>query len=210
MIGLVYTTLASLGLDGLLLRISSAFALAFIVCSVLIGVGSIVNYIELMQMQLMMKIMPRKTAFFVCNYVTFVGTIFHETAHALACFLTGAQITEFKPLEISSAGRLGHVSFNTRGSKAKQAVQLSLTSCAPTLSGLIWCYVFTRVLINHALPLTGRLILLYLIVSVFDHMSMSDVDVKNYMKGMLFMFPFTLFVMYVLVHLYVARMASGQ
>lgn len=210
MIDLVYTMMSQLGFEGLGLRIATSFSLAFILCAALVGIGSLVNYIELIQMELMMHVMPRKVAFIVCNYVTFIGTVLHETAHAFVGFITGAKITEFKPLEISKSGRLGHVSFKTRGSKAKQAFQLSMTSCAPTLSGLIWCYVLLRTLINHSLPWSGRLLLIYLLISIFDHMSMSDVDVKNYMKGMLVVFPITMFIMFGLVHLYVARLTSGQ
>ena len=174
------------------------------------SIGILVDYIELMQMQLMMKVMSRKKALIICNYFTCAGTIIHELSHAIMAWITGAKITELKLFEISKTGRLGHVSFKTCGSKLKRSWQLAMTSCAPTLNGIFWCYVLVKVLILYHLPVAWTVFVVYLLISIFDHMSMSRADVKNYIKGIFIVFPITVFIMFVAIHLYVARIRNGQ
>lgn len=173
-------------------------------------VGYIVNRIEIFQMQVLMRITTRKMALIICNYVTCVGTVIHEMSHAIVAWATGARIKELRLLEISKTGRLGHVSFVPVGSKMKQSWQMSMTACAPTLNGMLWCYILIRVLMLYDLPLVWTCFIVYLLVSIFDHMSMSEADIRNYMKGMLIVFPVAFFIMFLLVHLYVARLGSGQ
>lgn len=210
MVGFIYSILEAIGLHGIGLHILSSVLLAFILCAFVLGIGTLVNYIEIMQMQLMMKIMSRKKAMVICNYITCIGTIIHELSHAIMAFATGAKVTEVKLLELSKNGRLGHVSFKTCGSKMKQSWQLAMTSCAPTLNGILWCYILFKVLFLYRLSAGWTALLVYLLISIFDHMSMSEADSKNYMKGMFIVFPIMTFLMFIAVYLYAARIKNGS
>lgn len=209
MIGHIYDLCEMMHLQGIYLHLVCAFILTLIFTTFVLLVGYMVNRIEIFQMQVMMKFMPRKAALFFCNYLTGLGTIIHESSHALMAWSTGAKITELRLFEISKSGRLGHVGFRPVGSKLKQAWQMAMTACAPTLNGLLWCYILVRVLMLYQLPVEWTVFLVYLLISIFDHMSMSEQDIRSYFKGLFVVFPVMMFVMFVFVYLYAARVRTA-
>jgi hypothetical protein len=161
-----------------------------IVCSV-IFIGYIINKLEQIEMFLLSKWFGYKAANIICNYITFPGIIIHELSHALLAILTGAKIKEIKLIEFNTNGRLGHVVYYLCGNKIQHAIQHSITSCAPVLTGILIEYVIWKVVFNVALPVWSIILLIYVSISVFNHMSMSKEDVKNYCRGLWVLLPVT-------------------
>lgn len=150
-------------------------------------IGAAIDFIEQKEINLFSRLTNHKIAYFLCNYATFVGTIIHEYSHAMFGTLTGAKVTNIKCFEFSG-GRLGHVEFIPTGNKLKQSIQLAAIGCAPVVMGLI----IEDILIKCFLCSTttaAKIILGYLILSVFNHMSMSKSDIKNYTKGLWVILP---------------------
>jgi len=131
--------------------------------------------------------------FIISNYLFAIGVVIHELSHALFAFVTGAKITEialFKPDDNS----LGHVCYVPRGPALFRALQNSLSSCAPVVTGLILSTLMVIKLFP-ALTVTWQWVLtIYLLASIVFHMTMSGADLKNYFRGvgvlLLFALPF--------------------
>ncbi len=131
---------------------------------------------------------------FFANTLTFPGVMYHELSHALLAFVTGARINEIR-LYQKREGHLGYVNYTPRGPWAVRCLQLSLASCAPVITGIIAIagiiFSFMKCI---AIPAWGRVILIYLGVSVLIHMDMSYADLKSYVKGI----PFFLLLIFVI------------
>ena len=115
------------------------------------------------------------------NYVFFPGVMLHELSHALFAFITGAEITEIALFK-KEGESLGHVSFKNRGNLFLVALQNTFASSAPMFCGaaIVWgCYYG----ITHISILWIRILLGYIGVSMFCHMTMSVEDIKVYVKG---------------------------
>lgn len=156
------------------LLISIAITLSVIV------IGIIVNELEKLQIRLFSKLFGNKIAYFICNYLTFPGIIIHEISHALFASMSGAKVTKVKLISFKGDGQLGCVQYITRGNKVIQSLQKSWSSAAPTIVG-----VLLELFLLHILRNKGALswIIIYFMVSISDHMSMSRQDVKNYLSG---------------------------
>ena len=61
-------------------------------------------------------------AYFFVNFLTFPGTFIHEMAHLSFAVITGAEVEEICMFE-NEDGRLGHISYRTRGPWFMRAVQ---------------------------------------------------------------------------------------
>ena len=188
------------------LNFESEPAKSILICSILtimtlssvIVIGYLIEKLEYAQINFLSKIFGMKIALFFTNYVTIAGTIIHEYSHALFAMLSGAKVTKIRCLEIFNKERLGSVEFYMTGGKIRQRIQLSVTSCAPVVMGLIIESILIKILIlNPGMHVGFKILVWYLIISVGDHMSMSDVDIKNYCKGLVVLAPFT-FVMFYL------------
>lgn len=160
-----------------------------IICSVII-IGAIVNKLEQLEMQLLSSRFGFSFANICCNYLTFPGVIIHELSHALFGSLAGAKIIEIKCFEFGQNGRLGHVTYRLRGNPIQQALQHSLCACAPVITGILIEGGILYVLNGNADLVFGlKILLIYLFISVFNHMSMSKEDIKNYCKGLWVILP---------------------
>ena len=206
MIGFVYEIMSCTGFEGLTLKLITACTLALLLGSSTIGIGWLINNLEKLQMTFLSKLFSPKAADIICNYVTFPGTMLHELSHAIAAWMTGAKVVNCSLFEINSSGRLGHVEFVPKGNPFKKSWQLAVTSCAPVINGIIWMLVGSKLLTAYNLPFFINIILVYLLISILDHMSMSKEDIKNYLKGWFVILPLMVFIMYIGVHLYVAKM----
>lgn len=120
---------------------------------------------------------------FMANYITFVGTIHHELSHAIVAFITGAKVKEIRLLDFNN-NTLGHVNYIPRGPMWLQQLQLSLTSIAPIITGIITNSLIISYLKSHTLSLTYRIIIYYVMFSIITHMSMSKQDIKIGLKGL--------------------------
>ena len=182
-------------ISGVYKYILVSFTLTFIITGSVIIIGYLMNQFEQWQMKLLSKVFGQRFANFICNKLTFIGTIIHECSHALFVVLTGAKLLRIKCITLFNKTELGYVEFKTRGRKPMQMIQLSLVSCAPVVMGLILNSIFITLLLTNTYSLWITVIGWYLVVSIFDHMSMSMVDITNYCKGLLFIAPclFTIF-----------------
>ena len=180
----------ALHLDGILARLVLSFILASIVLLSVIIIGWLVNRFEFLQMRFLSKFFSQKTVFVLCNYCTFIGVFFHELSHAFAAWATGAKVVKVKLFQIKrDSDQLGCVEFCPKGSKLQRSCQMALVSCAPVLTGMFFSYIIIRLLFFHQLDIWINILLWYVLISIVDHMSMSVADIKNYLKGMLFLFP---------------------
>ena len=117
------------------------------------------------------------------NYVFFPGVMIHELSHAFFAVITGAKITEVALFKVED-GALGHVNFKNRGNIILVAIQNVFVSSAPMFVGaavVIGCGLWLSVLPAGYIWL--KIIIWYLMISMFFHMTMSPADIKVYIKG---------------------------
>lgn len=174
---------SSFGLSGWQSDLIVSFIFVLIILSAVPVIGIVMNRIELLQMIFLSKLFGTKTAEFICNRLLFIGTVIHELSHALFAFLSGAAVTKIRCFTLFSKDTLGYVMFSTRGNAFKRSFQLAFTSCAPTVTGCLIIILLSRLFQNPDISVLYKTIIVYFGLSVVDHMSMSPVDAKNYLKG---------------------------
>lgn len=96
--------------------------------------------------------------------------------------ITGAEVEEICMFE-NEDGRLGHISYRTRGPWFMQAVQHSLTAVAPTIIGFSLGFFLLRIIFAGGFSTWAYIGLWYLVVSLIDHSTMSDADLEHYFQG---------------------------
>ena len=146
-------------------------------------IGLLINFITEILLNSIASIFGGKTANFVANRVTFIGTVHHELSHALFAFLTGAKVTKielFRPV----GDRLGQVGFITRGNNVLKSIQLTMSSIAPVICGTITEYILIYKLDISNYHIAIKIIYLYIIISILFHMTMSTQDIKNALRGL--------------------------
>lgn len=170
------------GLDslGIFSVLGGSFKLMLLTLVAMIVLGLIASGIEQLINRILGLFMGSEFAFIFCNFLTFPGTILHELSHAFVATITGAKVTEISFFDFGPA--LGHVSYRTRGNKFMRALQNSLTACAPVISGCI-ALPLLIILLGKIESIPAIIGVIYLIVSVIDHMTMSIIDIVNYFKG---------------------------
>ena len=162
-----------------------------IITSVII-IGVLIEKLEQIEMKILSKFFGIKLTNFICNRLTFIGVIVHEYSHALFATLAGAKVTEIKCFEFNNYGRLGHVTYTLQGNRVQQALQYSLCSCAPVVTGLTLESILLKIMFTTPnLPTWSLVLIWYLFISVLNHMSMSSSDIKNYCKGLWIIAPVT-------------------
>ncbi|MCR5789592.1 MAG: hypothetical protein K6G83_06860 [Lachnospiraceae bacterium] len=161
-----------------------------LVLLLLFAIGVIINGVSGIIGRILASLLGGRTAYVFRNYLTWPGTVHHEFSHALLAFVTGAKVTRISLIPHGQA--LGQVEYRPRGVKILQAIQMSLSSIAPILCGM----VTESVLILKVLPLCDTwwmyAILAYFTVSIFLHMTLSREDLINLRNGII---P-TVFVLY--------------
>lgn len=121
--------------------------------------------------------------YFLFNYVSFPGVYHHELSHALLATVTGAKVTKivfFHP----SGDHLGYVTYRVRGNIFFQAIQRTFTSIAPVFCGLLTSYGLFYLLTSQSHPFWCSGLLIYLIISILLHITMSSQDFRVMWKGM--------------------------
>lgn len=163
--------------------IHAAISTAIIIVAVPL-VGMLIEFITMEITRGLAKHMGVSTALFIMNGLTFVGTVHHELSHALYALITGAKVTNvevFKPKD----DRLGCVEFIPRGNWFTKALQMTLSGIAPTVQGfLTLCLLFWLFLSFVPHLWWTWAIFIYLVFSIFIHMTMSTADVKAAIKGL--------------------------
>ncbi|MBR5413146.1 MAG: hypothetical protein IK114_08895 [Fibrobacter sp.] len=177
---------------GALAGISAILTLAAILAPV--AAGMLLYGLERLQIIAIGKF-NRDFAYFFVNFITFPGTFVHEMAHLIFAVITGAEVHEICMFE-SGEGRLGHISYRNRGTWFIKAVQETLISVAPTVVCVFLGYIFLRMIFSGAYSTGVNIGLWYLVVSLVDHATMSDVDLKGYFSGVwIFIVPLFVFFM---------------
>ena len=166
-----------------------AFSVAFVVLATMVVIGAIIDVIETFFIRVLTRFFGFGVASFFCNRLTFIGVFVHELSHAFFINLLGGKVNKIRLFEFSKNGRLGHVEFQTQGTKRSQYCQLAFGSSAPVLIGMSIVYILTRLLLTYTFSTAVTYVLWYINISVACHMSMSRQDLKNYFRGMRFVFP---------------------
>lgn len=164
---------------GAVIGISAILTMFVIVAPV--AAGMLLYGLERLQIKLLGSFNYSFALFFV-NYVTFPGTFVHEMSHLCLGVISGAEVNEICMFE-SRCGRLGHIGYRRRGPRYIQALQEALISVAPTVTGFaIAAFLLNKIFSEH-FDLWKQIILWYLVVSLIDHATMSDSDLKGYFWG---------------------------
>ena len=124
----------------------------------------------------------RDFAYFFVNFLTFPGTFVHEMSHLCFGVITGVEVTGICMFE-SGNGRLGHISYRPRGPWFMEAVQHTLTAVAPTVVGFALGYCLLKIIFSGSPDIWESILLWYLVISLIDHSTMSEVDLQLYFQG---------------------------
>jgi len=178
--------------NGLLNVLIQAAVFEVIMLLLIPAFGGVVNAVIVKGIRgIASKILGPRIEYIISNYILFVGVVIHELSHALFALITGAKVTEvalFRP----NGDTLGHVCYYNRGSAFAVALQDCLGACAPVVSGLI----LSTLIVSKVFPVLTlawqKIAVVYLLVSIVFHMSMSEADLKNYFKGAWVLFLFAL------------------
>ena len=173
-------------------------------CISVMLIGILSERIERVEYRLLRNMFTHKAVITILEYLTFPGVMLHECAHALFAWFTGAQINKVRLLVFFNAHKLGEVIYTPRGNKLQRSVQMSFTSCAPVIMGLIELSIIVYVLHTCVIALWLKILLIYLFICILNHMSMSELDVRGYLRGMLIVYP-VLFLVFYAIRLYVYR-----
>lgn len=131
----------------------------------------------------------RDFAYFFVNFLTFPGTFVHEMSHLCFAVITGAEVDEICMFE-NDGGRIGHISYCTRGPWFMVAVQHTLSAVAPTVVGFTLGYLLLQYIFSGGHSVLEYIGLWYLVLSLIDHSTMSDSDLEHYFQGVwIFILP---------------------
>lgn len=173
-----------------------ALANTFILVLILPMLGFVIDKIIRAIISIPKGYTTRKILLFLVNRVAFIGTVHHELAHMLVAIITGAKVINvnlFKP----QGGSLGNVSIIPRGPSLLQKFQLAATAVAPMVLGALSEYLMYTKLLPLYLSGWQHWLLVYVIVSIGLHMTMSMADLKCYVKGIVPLSPILFIVVYI-------------
>ena len=164
-------------------------------------VGYIFDKIEAWEMRGMSRIIPDKVTIFFANRLTIFGTIVHEISHAVFAHLTGAKVTKISVFDIFKNGMLGHVEYYETGNKVQRSFQSTLTACAPIIGGSIMLFILVTILRSFCYSFWHYALVIFLIISVVNHLSMSPQDIFIYKRGLWIVVPTTILVLTLILYL---------
>lgn len=139
----------------------------------------------------------------IVNYLFFPGVMLHELAHALFAVLTGAKVTELALFK-REGETLGHVNASMRGNMFMVSIQRIFISSAPMFVGTGVVLLCRYLILTLTIPLWGKILIGYIGVAMFFHMTMSVEDIKIYVKGIP-IFMGIVFVVSLIVKLFVLK-----
>ena len=139
-------------------------------------------------------------AYGLINYLTIPGVVLHELSHAFFAYVTGAKVIEVAPFK-KDENSLGHVYFRNKGNKLLVSLQNIFISSAPMLIGGIIVYgCYCALFVLPASLLWLKIIVAYIGISMFFHMTMSLADIKVFVRGIP-LFMCILFILTVILRL---------
>lgn len=155
--------------------------------AILIGIipifGLILNYIIENIAKVLYRTVGIRLADFILNRLTFLGTVHHELSHALFAVITGAKVTKIDLFHPSGCV-LGKVSMYTRGNAIIKSIQLTMSAIAPMICGSITLYIMYSYFSVNKVVGWKLAVIIYIMTSIFLHMTMSTQDIKNAIKGL--------------------------
>ena len=161
-----------------------------LVILLLLAIGVIISWISAIFGRILAALIGGRAAFVFRNYLTWPGTVHHEFSHTLLAFVTGAKVRRISLIPHGQA--LGQVDYVPRGGRVLQALQMSLSSIAPIICGM----VTETLLLIFVLPKCDiwweYALFWYFAVSILLHMTLSKEDMTNLWHGII---P-TVFVLY--------------
>lgn len=166
--------------------ISLLLTAAVVVAPVVIGF--VLYGLERLQVEIL-GLANREFAYFFVNYLTFPGTFVHEMSHLSFAVITGAEVNEICMFE-SDDGRLGHISYRNRGPMPVEMIQDTLCAVAPVVVGLFLSYLAVCNLCTGGYSWWQNLLLVYLLISLVNHSTMSESDLGLYFRGVWIFVPF--------------------
>ncbi|GEM_PF-830978 len=152
----------------------------------------------------LLSLIVRPTAALIfANYLTYPGVVHHELAHALLAWLLGAKVQRItlKP----TPGALGSVNFLPRGGRVRQSLQLTLSSIAPVLLGIVTLYLIGRYLWPVCTMIGLRVLVGYLALSIFLHMDLSGQDIRVALNGL----PVCLMILFIIFSFWRVDLIDG-
>lgn len=158
-------------------------------------IGIIINWITDNIIRFIYRHFGRLVTLFIANYLTFIGTVHHELAHAIFAFCTGAKIIKID-LFYPAGHTLGKVIFKPRGNVITKSIQLTMSAIAPVILGCITEYFLISYITANSLSGIASFVIYYLIISILLHMTMSKQDIENALKGL----PICTIIIYVIVY----------
>ncbi len=148
---------------------------------ILLVTGFVIRFVSQMITLVIAIFVGERASLLFCNYITWPGTVHHEFSHALAAVLTGAKVTRISL--VRHGDKLGEVNFIARGGRLLIGFQMAIISIAPIVCGVIT----EALLYSHVLPVCDSrwkyALLLYLMISILLHMTLSGQDMQNLSKG---------------------------
>ena len=140
----------------------------------------------------MANLFGRDAAYWTANYITFPGVVLHELSHAVAAKLSGAKVDSVRLFD-PDGETLGHVEFTCRGKHKRDiAFQRAVSSCAPVIGCWLSILLFRSVAAWGAGYPAITLLAWHGSASAVCHMDMSRQDMKNYLKGCVWLAPYML------------------
>lgn len=134
------------------------------------------------------RLVGAKAAIIVGYYLTIIGTLHHELAHALGYLITGGQVHRISIIpkaQPDGTMRLGYVVGSTRGPWLLRAIQNTASATAPLWMGFLSVYLLTRFALPRVTDAGMTIFLCYVIVSIVLHMELSKPDLKVLSQGIL-------------------------
>lgn len=165
-------------------------------------VGTIFDKLEAYELRGMSKIFPAKFTIFFANRITIFGVIVHELSHALFAHITGASIRKISVLDIMKNGTLGHVDIGLRGGRIQRSFQSTLSACGPIIGGCFVLFLLITILRSFCSTIPQYAFIIFLIISVVNHLSMSPQDIHLYKKGLWITIPTVIIILFALLYFF--------
>ena len=158
---------------------NTVFILGFVVI-----LGLLLNAFKMKMLDWCCSLFGKKVGEFLVNRFTFLGVIHHQLTYDFLVVVCGEEVTEVS-LYRFRGDMLGNVKFIPRGPKLFRDLQICLAALAPAICGIGTLYLMVYFL-NFKIGYTGWKIVLiiYTEVSILLHMTLSSVDIKAALKGM--------------------------
>lgn len=160
------------------------YSLIQVVCIwfILVAIGELVSLISETFMKMMTVPFGRKGAFYICNYLTYIGTVHHELSHAIMATITGAKVTRI--VLVPREKKLGSVEFKTSTNFILKSIQLVITSIAPVACGMVSLYIMITLIYGYCNEIWQVILFWYVFISIMIHMTLSKQDVSNIFRGL--------------------------